>query len=286
MRYMIVCLLLSIPFPELVHGYMGESFSELLKRYGTPLETLPTGTSTIAIGDQIVTFRTQKLDLVVVLAGVTSNGEMYQYTNPGPVEAFRPPMTEKDAVAFLKLNGEGSAWQPHDIPEVDRFSFLPFIQTSSSFPEAIGWKRADGKAQALLVEKRTLIVLRTTPMNPALARKKASIREVKYERDRLSRVQSETWPDFKIQYGYDAGGNRTMVEITYEGRAIRRLFQYDALDRISSYTTFSGVSTNKISFVMDRNGNRIQRREGKVIVNYSFDALNRLTKAELAPAHP
>ncbi|MGH2938681.1 MAG: DUF6531 domain-containing protein [Solirubrobacterales bacterium] len=97
-----------------------------------------------------------------------------------------------------------------------------------------------------------------------------------YAYDALGRVISVTDPDgHTTSYGYDPNGNRTAV-VNAEGRLTS--YYYDADDEPAAIF-YSDGTTPSVSEQYDQDGNRIELTDGTGTSTFSYDSLNRMTKA-------
>ncbi|WP_444994436.1 putative Ig domain-containing protein [Aliikangiella sp. IMCC44359] len=101
-----------------------------------------------------------------------------------------------------------------------------------------------------------------------------------YTYDKLNRLSSETKPDGKkLEYGYDAQGNKTQLKVTYAVGDIRiETFTYDELNRLKTVTD---SEANKTTYEYDAVGNRTSVIHSNAnITSYVYDELNRLTQIQ------
>ena len=108
----------------------------------------------------------------------------------------------------------------------------------------------------------------------------ANARTTTFAYDALDRLVTKTIPATgadpggAVSYGYDAVGNRTSLT-HYNGSALT--MSYDALDRLSQTTQkLPGGFEAAIGYEYDADGNRTRMTTPWLIVDYTYDALNRL----------
>ena len=91
---------------------------------------------------------------------------------------------------------------------------------------------------------------------------------IKYNYDRMNRLEKVQYPNATEELFYDKAGNRT--KRLYNG--IEELYQYDKRNRLTTYTK-GGVPSQ---FTYDKAGNLLKDDKAK----YTYDAFNRNTKVE------
>ena len=91
---------------------------------------------------------------------------------------------------------------------------------------------------------------------------------IKYNYDRMNRLEKVQYPNATEELFYDKAGNRT--KRLYNG--IEELYQYDKRNRLTTYTK-GGVTSQ---FTYDKAGNLLKDDKAK----YTYDAFNRNTKVE------
>ena len=100
-----------------------------------------------------------------------------------------------------------------------------------------------------------------------------------YEYDVVGRLAQTSYPDgSSVTYTYDSVGNILQIQNT-GGLGDITYYEYDELDRITSFTLDYGPFTKTVSYTYDEVGNRLTMiDQDSALTNYEYDPLNRLIR--------